>query len=1237
MRTLGRGAARVLLAVGVLLALWLPGGQQTAWGQAAAPLAVSIADVDDAGFPQVILAVDVRGSDGLPVVGLRSENVAIQEDGQPVAPDAITVQPDTTRPLSLVLTVDRSTQPESWAAIQATVNGLLDSLRPDDQVALLVFFDEVQTLSEFTQDKEAVRTALAAVTAGGAFSALNQAVVAAANLDDADRGNQRAIFLITDTPDNVGTVTTADAAAALAEQGVPLYGFGFGERVSASADLTTLAAAAGGRAYSLDTADQVAPELQSMVLRLRQGYRVGFTSSLPADNGSHQAALTVTVDQATGQATADFIARSGDVAVTVPNLQPGQVVFGAADLTAQVDTPAAVQSVEYRVNGEVIAARTDDAIPVIWDGTLATPGQYTLDVTVVDAAGNTGTVTVPFSVVAPSPRLTFLDADSQSFPAVALHLDLLGSDGLPLAVLAADDVTVQEDGAAVPADSVQVSQAMTQPLNLVLAVDAGSGANNWAAVRTIANGVMDGLRPQDQAALVVFGAESDLVQELTGDAGALRSALSAVTPAEGATALHQGVLDAVAAASALPPGRRHVMVITAQPDTTGDVALKTVADAVALQEVPVHVVGLGPDVQQTADLINIARAAGGRAYTASTAAEAQSNLRSLLLLLQPSYRVDYLSTLRADNAEHQVVVTAQAGDQAVRASRPLVAYSRTVEVGVPNLVAGATVASVVNLTAEATTPAPVTSVVYVLDGAEIARVDDVGYTIMWDSQSVAPGEHVLEVTVEDAAGNRGSAIVPFTVVPPIAVTVALLGAASAGPVTVGEPITVSASVSALGQVAQVAFFVDDVQVGTAQSEPYVVTFGTDPFGPGTFVVRAVAQDTGGHEAAATVDLQLDPAEAAPAPATGESEPSFWQQAWSRLAALGAGAFRLAAIGLMALLAIFLVWMIIRRVLAMSRERRQARLRLAITNDGNLASAYHLRAEDAAGALAFEFSIDGVPLGAPTVVRTTAVQPGAGQPAPTAPAANGDPSAAASGLRLPTDLSQVGDTVSEVSGLARMLADFLMTISYFLPRDLASVLRRFSMQLRRGQMMARRLDRARSQYGRLRKATGESAAVNSAGQIMNEAGEWIDAEGVPAAQQAGQAAAGTARSATAGASRTAQRLQDLTSAASRQIGDQATAWLGSGAPSQWVVVPAITAGATVTVDMLVTLRKRSAHSQEVPFRVITRAAGQEEEDTTVEEASVRIEGVSWLRRLAPILLLVVALLALFAVYGFFLAG
>jgi hypothetical protein len=107
-------------------------------------------------------------------------------------------------------------------------------------------------------------------------------------------------------------------------------------------------------------------------------------------------------------------------------------------------------------------------------------------------------------------------------------------------------------------------------------------------------------------------------------------------------------------------------------------------------------------------------------------------------------------------------------------------------------------------------------------------------------------------------------------------------------------------------------------------------------------------------------------------------------------------------------------------------------------------------------------------------------------------------------------------------------------------------------------------------------------------------------------------------------------------ATRQLSDQAGAWLGGGVPSQWVVVPAIAPGAAVIVDMLVTPRKRTSHTQEYPFRVITRAAGQEEEDTAVEEASVTIEGASRLRRLLPVFLLVVVLLILLAVYGLFLA-
>jgi hypothetical protein len=127
--------------------------------------------VDASSFPAVSAYVDLFGPNGLPVAGLGASSFRVLEDGQ--ATEITSVQSDDSQGIALLLALDRSTDGTSWTQIQAAANAVLDTLRPQDLVAITVFFNEVQLVQGFTADREAARAALNQITPGGEFSALN--------------------------------------------------------------------------------------------------------------------------------------------------------------------------------------------------------------------------------------------------------------------------------------------------------------------------------------------------------------------------------------------------------------------------------------------------------------------------------------------------------------------------------------------------------------------------------------------------------------------------------------------------------------------------------------------------------------------------------------------------------------------------------------------------------------------------------------------------------------------------------------------------------------------------------------------------------------------------------------------------------------------------------------------------------------------------------------------------------
>jgi hypothetical protein len=471
-------------------------------------------------------------------------------------------------------------------------------------------------------------------------------------------------------------------------------------------------------------------------------------------------------------------------------------------------------------------------------------------------------------------------------------------------------------------------------------------------------------------------------------------------------------------------------------------------------------------------------------------------------------------------------------------------------------------------------------------------------------------------------GNQGSASVSFNVVAPVTVVASLDARSSDGDIITGDDVTVRAEVTVLQGRAAVEFYIGNVLVGTDDRPPYEVRFDSSQFAPGTQTVTVVARDEVGRQAVATFDLVLV-APPTPTPAATPT-PSGFRAAMPDVRAVNWGRW-LGVAGLSAVL--LALWGVIASALGSARRAAATKtltpMRLALSNLGNIATGYLLRGDDPAGALFFRFSLNGQPLGQPPVARAVpegqgSVAAGGGRrlatglPGVTLPAG-------ASGISLPKNMGGIGNKLSEASAVGLLIANILTSITFFLPPGLARPLRQVVMQIRKGQMLARRVEYVRKQVGKLNQTQTGQAMTEAAGEAVDELGEFATAETTREAVAAGGRSAGaavaTAASTTAtGAGRAANKLYDLTGAAARQVGSQAAALVGASngggpAPRQWIYVPPVNPGETVTIDVLVGAVGKLTGSQHLPFRLLSRALGDETGQPVAEEGTVRVMGAS----------------------------
>ena len=217
-----------------------------------------------------------------------ADDVEIVEDG---VPQKVETFHEASQPVSIVLALDASgSMRHREAEVIASARAFAGALRPQDQLAVMLFSDSVSLVHDLSTNREATREAIDAYkTAGG--TALYDAVAdALARLRQTE--GRRVVVVMTDGRDenNPGTApgsthTMADVLGQLQESGVTIFSLGLGTKVDVE-PLQKFADLSGGRLLLPQDVAQLAGEFQRVVEDLRRRYMIGYTSTNGERNGA---------------------------------------------------------------------------------------------------------------------------------------------------------------------------------------------------------------------------------------------------------------------------------------------------------------------------------------------------------------------------------------------------------------------------------------------------------------------------------------------------------------------------------------------------------------------------------------------------------------------------------------------------------------------------------------------------------------------------------------------------------------------------------------------------------------------------------------------------------------------------------------------------------------------------------------------------------------------------------------
>jgi VWFA-related protein len=369
------------------------------------PLTLEISGINPQAFPTVLLTADVYDRLGQPLRGLSESSFTLTGDlSATTRITRVENITDDNLPFGAVLVIDVSSSMAGLPLERAktAAQAFIDSLRPDDPVALMTFGSDVQLVQDFTTDRTALSASIAALQWGGQ-TALYQAAFEAINVAANARLPRRAVVLLSDGAE-FGDLSQVGRSAALTEstvRGVPLYTIGLGYGIDRSY-LIELSEGTNAQFYESPSPDQLVGIYQELAARFRSQYILTLETTIPGDGTTYILGLTANSAEGSASAEAAFRAPIPVPIVRILDAPAGEVAEPAS-LTIEVlaDDPLATVAVNDG-SSEMILVDFASPYSISIDPMAYEPGMQTFTVSARDDDGDVGTAQVNVWIAAPT-------------------------------------------------------------------------------------------------------------------------------------------------------------------------------------------------------------------------------------------------------------------------------------------------------------------------------------------------------------------------------------------------------------------------------------------------------------------------------------------------------------------------------------------------------------------------------------------------------------------------------------------------------------------------------------------------------------------------------------------------------------------------------------------------------------------------------------------------------------------
>jgi VWFA-related protein len=200
----------------------------------------------------------------------------------------------------------------NWYFTLQTANAFINSMRPDDYIALIRYDLRTTIVSDFTNDKARLNEGLRSF----GFPDFSEANLFDAITDTADRMSKipgrKAILVLTSGIDTFSKLTFDQTRRKLQDSGVPIYSIGLLQMINpgmiesidllqAQSQMRTFAKETGGQAYLPRWPAEIPDVFNAIQVAMRNQYTLAYSPSNTARDGKFRKITVKLVDPATNQ------------------------------------------------------------------------------------------------------------------------------------------------------------------------------------------------------------------------------------------------------------------------------------------------------------------------------------------------------------------------------------------------------------------------------------------------------------------------------------------------------------------------------------------------------------------------------------------------------------------------------------------------------------------------------------------------------------------------------------------------------------------------------------------------------------------------------------------------------------------------------------------------------------------------------------------------------------------------